>query len=231
MIDMRNVSKIYQLGSEEVRALDDVTLTIEEHEFTAVIGPSGSGKSTMMNILGCLDTIDSGEYFLDGVNVSDMTDDQLAGIRNRKIGFIFQQFNLLQKLNAFENVELPLIYQGVPRGERQQRAREALAQVGLSDRLNHRPNQLSGGQQQRVAIARALATRPELILADEPTGNLDSRSSLEIIGLLHELHQKGNTIVVITHDPDIADEAQRLIHLKDGRIVEDHRKPPKEVRT
>jgi putative ABC transport system ATP-binding protein len=231
MIDMRNVSKIYQLGSEEVRALDDVTLTIEEHEFTAVIGPSGSGKSTMMNILGCLDTIDSGEYFLDGVNVSDMTDDQLAGIRNRKIGFIFQQFNLLQKLNAFENVELPLIYQGVPRGERQQRAREALAQVGLSDRLNHRPNQLSGGQQQRVAIARALATRPELILADEPTGNLDSRSSLEIIALLHELHQKGNTIVVITHDPDIADEAQRLIHLKDGRIVEDTRKPPKEART
>ena len=231
MIDMRNVSKIYQLGSEEVRALDDVTLTIEEHEFTAVIGPSGSGKSTMMNILGCLDTIDSGEYFLDGVNVSDMTDDQLAGIRNRKIGFIFQQFNLLQKLNAFENVELPLIYQGVPRGERQQRAREALAQVGLSDRLNHRPNQLSGGQQQRVAIARALATRPELILADEPTGNLDSRSSLEIIALLHELHQKGNTIVVITHDPDIADEAQRLIHLKDGRIVEDTRKPPQEART
>jgi putative ABC transport system ATP-binding protein len=231
MIDMRNVSKIYQLGSEEVRALDDVTLTIEEHEFTAVIGPSGSGKSTMMNILGCLDTIDSGEYYLDGVNVSDMTDDQLAGIRNRKIGFIFQQFNLLQKLNAFENVELPLIYQGVPRVERQERAREALAQVGLSDRLNHRPNQLSGGQQQRVAIARALATRPELILADEPTGNLDSRSSLEIIGLLHELHQQGNTIVVITHDPDIADEAQRLIHLKDGRIVEDHRKAPKEVRT
>jgi putative ABC transport system ATP-binding protein len=231
MIDMRNVSKIYQLGSEEVRALDDVTLTIEEHEFTAVIGPSGSGKSTMMNILGCLDTIDSGEYYHDGVNVSDMTDDQLAGIRNRKIGFIFQQFNLLQKLNAFENVELPLIYQGVPRVERQERAREALAQVGLSDRLNHRPNQLSGGQQQRVAIARALATRPELILADEPTGNLDSRSSLEIIGLLHELHQQGNTIVVITHDPDIADEAQRLIHLKDGRIVEDHRKAPKEVRT
>jgi len=224
MIEMRNIHKVYQLGEQEVRALDGVSLTIEDHEFAALIGPSGSGKSTMMHILGCLDVADEGEYLLDGRDISDYTDDQLAEVRNRKIGFIFQQFNLLQKLNAFENVELPLIYQGMPHTERQKRAREALELVGLGDRMNHRPNQLSGGQQQRVAIARALATKPELILADEPTGNLDSHSSAEIIGLLHELHEKGNTIVVITHDNDIAEEAERIIRIRDGRIVADERK-------
>jgi putative ABC transport system ATP-binding protein len=224
MIEMRNVRKIYHLGEEEVRALDGVSLTIDDHEFAAVIGPSGSGKSTMMHILGCLDVADEGEYLLDGRDVSDFSDDQLAEVRNRKIGFIFQQFNLLQKLNAFENVELPLIYQGMPRGERQKRAREALERVGLGDRMNHRPNQLSGGQQQRVAIARALATKPELILADEPTGNLDSHSSADIIALLHQLHEQGNAIIVITHDADIADEAERIIRLRDGRIVADERK-------
>ncbi len=224
MIEMRNIRKIYQLGDEEVRALDGVSLRIEDHEFAAVIGPSGSGKSTMMHILGCLDVADEGEYLLDGRDISDYTDDQLAEVRNRKIGFIFQQFNLLQKLSALENVELPLIYQGVPRVERQKRAHDALELVGLGDRMNHRPNQLSGGQQQRVAIARALATKPELILADEPTGNLDSHSSAEIIGLLHRLHEQGNTIVVITHDNDIAEEAERIIRIRDGRIVSDERK-------
>ena len=224
MIEMKNIRKIYQLGDEEVRALDGVSLRIDDHEFAAVIGPSGSGKSTMMHILGCLDVADEGEYLLDGRDISDYTDDQLAEVRNRKIGFIFQQFNLLQKLSALENVELPLIYQGVPRVERQKRAHDALELVGLGDRMNHRPNQLSGGQQQRVAIARALATKPELILADEPTGNLDSHSSAEIIGLLHRLHEQGNTIVVITHDNDIAEEAERIIRIRDGRIVSDERK-------
>ncbi len=224
LIELRGISKIYRLGDEEVRALDDVSSCIEEREFAAVIGPSGSGKSTMMHILGCLDVPDAGEYFLDGRNVSELTDDQLAEVRNKKIGFIFQQFNLLQKLDALENVELPLIYQGVPHGERVRRAKEALDRVGLSDRMRHRPNQLSGGQQQRVAIARALATRPELILADEPTGNLDSHSSAEIVGLLHQLHEQGNTIVVITHDIDIANEARRLLHIRDGKIVRDERK-------
>jgi putative ABC transport system ATP-binding protein len=224
LIELSDVSKIYRLGDEEVRALDGVSTCIAEHEFTAVIGPSGSGKSTMMHILGCLDVPDVGTYYLDGRNVSELLDDQLAEVRNRKIGFIFQQFNLLQKLDALENVELPLIYQGMAHGERIRRAKEALDRVGLSDRMRHRPNQLSGGQQQRVAIARALATRPELILADEPTGNLDSHSSAEIVGLLHQLHEQGNTVVVITHDIDIAHEAHRLLHLRDGKIVLDERK-------
>ena len=221
MIDVSAVSKIYQLGSEEVRALDGISFQVGRREFTAVIGPSGSGKSTLMHILGCLDTADAGRYALDGQDVSSLNDDQLAEIRNKKIGFVFQQFNLLQKLSALENVELPLIYQGLPHGERQRRAREVLAQVGLSDRLNHRPNQLSGGQQQRVAIARALATKPALILADEPTGNLDSRSSQEILELLHQVHATGNTILIITHDPRIAREAGRRIEIMDGRIVAD----------
>ncbi len=221
MIDVQALTKIYTLGSEQVKALDQVSFKIMRHEFTAVVGPSGSGKSTLMHILGCLDVADSGRYILDGQDISDLTDDQLAEIRNRKIGFIFQQFNLLQKLNALENVELPLIYQGLHREVRINRARQALEQVGLADRLNHRPNELSGGQQQRVAIARALATDPALILADEPTGNLDSQASREIIRLLHQVHEKGNTILIITHDPNIAKEAGRRIELMDGRIVAD----------
>jgi putative ABC transport system ATP-binding protein len=221
MIDVSSVRKIYRMGPEEVRALDGVSFQIASQEFTAIIGPSGSGKSTLMHILGCLDTVDEGQYLLDGQDISDLSDDRLAEIRNRKIGFVFQQFNLLQKLSALENVELPLIYQGLPYGQRQQRARDVLDRVGLADRLHHRPNQLSGGQQQRVAIARALATRPALILADEPTGNLDSHSSHDILQLLHQMHEEGNTILIITHDAGIAAEANRRIELMDGRIVAD----------
>ena len=209
------------MGANEVHALDNVSLRIDEKEFIAIIGPSGSGKSTLMNIIGCLDAPDSGRYMLDGRDVSDCTERQLAFVRNRKIGFIFQQFNLLPKLTAFENVELPLIYQGLGRHERHERAGEALAGVGLSDRTHHRPSELSGGQQQRVAIARALATHPALLLADEPTGNLDSKSGREIMNLLKDLHGRGNTIVLITHDPNIAAEAARRVSLSDGRVVED----------
>jgi putative ABC transport system ATP-binding protein len=221
MIDIRSMKKIYQVGSEEVRALDGVTFQVDQHEFSAIVGPSGSGKSTLMHIIGCLDTPDDGQYFLDGKDVSTLSDDRLAEIRNRKIGFVFQQFNLLQKLSAFENVELPLVYQGQSHGARQKAVREVLDLVGLADRMSHRPNQLSGGQQQRVAIARALVTRPALILADEPTGNLDSRSSHDIFALLHQIHQAGNTILVITHDATIAAEADRRIEIMDGRIIAD----------
>jgi putative ABC transport system ATP-binding protein len=221
MIALTDISKTYLMGSNEVRALDGVSLTIAEKEFVAIIGPSGSGKSTLMNIIGCLDVADSGKYTLDGSDVSACSDRQLANVRNRKIGFIFQQFNLLPKLTAYENVELPLVYQGLGRHERHERTTESLAAVGLTDRMHHRPNELSGGQQQRVAIARALATHPAILLADEPTGNLDSKSGREIIGLLHDLHNKGNTIVLITHDPKIAVEAARRVSLSDGRIVED----------
>jgi putative ABC transport system ATP-binding protein len=221
MIALTDISKTYLMGSNEVRALDGVSLTIAEKEFVAIIGPSGSGKSTLMNIIGFLDVADSGKYTLDGSDVSACSDRQLANVRNRKIGFIFQQFNLLPKLTAYENVELPLVYQGLGRHERHERTTESLAAVGLSDRMHHRPNELSGGQQQRVAIARALATHPAILLADEPTGNLDSKSGREIMGLLHDLHNKGNTIVLITHDPKIAVEAARRVSLSDGRIVED----------
>jgi putative ABC transport system ATP-binding protein len=224
MIDIRDVKKIYRLGDVEVRALDGVSFRVPEREFAAVIGPSGSGKSTLMHIMGCLDVPDDGQYFLDGQDVSNLKDDRLAEIRNKKIGFIFQQFNLLQKLNAFENVELPLIYQGMGHAERLARSVGALEMVGLADRMKHKPNELSGGQQQRVAIARALATRPSIILADEPTGKLDSKSSRDIMGLLHRMHDEGNTIIVITHDPNVAEEAQRLIRIMDGKIVEDTRK-------
>ncbi len=221
MINLTEIRKTYWMGTNEVRALDGVTLTIDEREFVAIIGPSGSGKSTLMNIIGCLDAADSGVYLLDGQDVSCISDRQLAIVRNRKIGFIFQQFNLLPKLTAYENVELPLIYQGLGRQERRKRAEEALMSVGLSDRMHHRPSELSGGQQQRVAIARALATHPALLLADEPTGNLDSKSGREIIGLLKELHSRGNTIVLITHDPSVAAEAPRSVRISDGKIVED----------
>lgn len=221
MIILENIRKTYLMGDEEVHALDGVSLTIDEHEFVAIIGSSGSGKSTLMNIIGCLDTADEGDYFIDGQNVMDLSEKQLGKMRNLKIGFIFQQFNLIAKLDAYENVELPLIYQGMNARDRKARVLEALAKVGLSDRMHHRPNQLSGGQQQRVAVARALATKPSLILADEPTGNLDSKSSYDIMNLIRELHGQGNTIVLITHDTDIAKEAPRQVKLLDGKVVED----------
>ena len=221
MIELRGIRKVYSLGEEEVRALDGVDLTVGDHEFVAVIGPSGSGKSTLMNMIGCLDTPDEGEYYIDGDDVTDLTEHDLAVLRNRKIGFIFQQFNLLPKLTAYENVELPLIYQGLPGRERRERVLDSLERVGLSERLHHRPNQLSGGQQQRVAVARALATHPSLILADEPTGNLDSRSSRDIMNLIRELHAAGNSIILITHDDAIAASAPRQVRIIDGKIVSD----------
>ncbi len=221
MITLNNIRKTYLVGNEEVHALDGVSLNIREQEFVAVIGSSGSGKSTLMNIIGCLDVADEGEYFIDGQNINDLTERQLGKMRNQKIGFIFQQFNLIAKLDAYENVELPLIYQGVGARERKERVLQALEKVGLSDRMHHRPNQLSGGQQQRVAVARALVTSPSLILADEPTGNLDSKSSSDIMRLIHELHEQGNTIILITHDNEIAAEAPRQVKLLDGKIVYD----------
>lgn len=221
MISLKDIHKFYRIGEEEVRALDGVSLDICNNEFVAIIGSSGSGKSTLMNIIGCLDTSDKGTYTIDEQDVTKLTEYELAVIRNKKIGFIFQQFNLLMKLNAYENVELPLIYQGLKKEERKERTMEALKRVGLSERIHHRPNQLSGGQQQRVAVARALATRPTLILADEPTGNLDSKSTADIMDLLHELHSQGNTIVLITHDNEVAEEANRQVRILDGKVVDD----------
>jgi len=221
LIDLKNIKKIYEIGDERVHALDGVNLHIDEEEFVAVVGASGSGKSTMMNIIGFLDTPDEGTYNLDGQDVTEMTEHDLGVLRNKKIGFVFQQFNLLQKLNAYENVELPLIYQGVSAGVRKQRVLEALKRVGLEKRIHHRPTQLSGGQQQRVAVARALVTEPSLILADEPTGNLDSRSTYDIMNLLHELHEQGNTIILITHDNEIAGEALRQVQIVDGQVIND----------
>lgn len=221
MIEICNLSKIYRIGDVEVKALDDISLNIEKHEFISIIGPSGSGKSTLMNMIGLLDIPTYGKYFLDGMEVIGMTDNQLADIRNHKIGFIFQGFNLIQKLNALENVELPLIYQGVSSKERYERSVEALKLVGLGDRIHHRPTELSGGQQQRVAIARALVGRPPIILADEPTGNLDSKSGKDIMKMLKELHASGNTIILITHDNDIAMQARRVVRIQDGQITED----------
>ncbi len=220
MIELKQIVKRYMMGGEVINALDRVDLTIADHEFVAIIGPSGSGKSTLMNIVGCLDYPDEGEYLLDGEDVSEFSPRELAVIRNKKIGFIFQQFNLLGKLSAYENVELPLIYQGLPAAERKERVTEALERVGLAERMKHRPNQLSGGQQQRVAIARALSTRPSLILADEPTGNLDSKSGQDIMQILHELHRQGNAIMLITHDNAISLEAERRMAIRDGRISE-----------
>ena len=220
MIDIQDLCKFYQVGDDRVRALDHATLHISPREFVSIIGPSGSGKSTLMNIIGCLDVADAGVYKLDGLPIGEYSENELAHIRNKKIGFVFQSFNLIPKLSAEENVELPLIYQKVPRGERQQRVREALERVGLTKRARHLPTELSGGQQQRVAIARALVTRPSLILADEPTGNLDSKTSQEIMDMFHELHRQGNTIVLITHDPGVARQAERAIHILDGRITE-----------
>jgi putative ABC transport system ATP-binding protein len=218
VIDLRDVSKAYRSGSLAVHALQAVNMTIDVGEFVAIVGPSGSGKSTLMHIIGCLDVPTSGEYRLSGEDVSTLDEDRLAEIRNRQIGFVFQQFNLLASLPAWRNVELPMAYSGIPRRERRERALEALARVGLADRVDHRPCELSGGQQQRVAIARALVTEPALILADEPTGNLDSASTDEIVGLLHELHAAGRTMVLITHEREIAAAAERTVSIKDGHV-------------
>ncbi|OUQ13788.1 macrolide ABC transporter ATP-binding protein [Lachnoclostridium sp. An14] len=218
LIELKDIYKIYQMGDEEVRANDGITLTIYKGEFVAIVGKSGSGKSTLMNIIGALDVPTDGSYYLGGEDVSDMSDDQLAAIRNRMIGFIFQQYNLLPKLNLLENVELPLLYAGVGREERQERAMKSLERVGLKEKWRNMPNQLSGGQQQRVSIARALAGDPSLILADEPTGALDSRTSREVLDFLKQLNQEGNTIVMITHDNSIAVEAKRVVRIYDGKI-------------
>lgn len=220
MIQLKEISKIYTIGEETVYALNHASLSIREGEFVSIIGPSGSGKSTMMNIIGCLDVADEGEYILDGISIEQYTERELARIRNRKLGFIFQNFNLLSRLTAEENVELPLIYQGIRASERKRRVREALEQVELSHRRHHCPTELSGGQQQRVAIARALVTEPSLFLADEPTGNLDTGTGQEIMRLFHKLHEAGNTIVLITHDNCVAEEAQRKIRICDGIVDE-----------
>ncbi|MCD8376130.1 MAG: ABC transporter ATP-binding protein [Oscillospiraceae bacterium] len=220
MIELNDVSKLYLVGEEEVRALDHASMHIYPGEFVSIIGPSGSGKSTLMNIIGCLDTADAGRYLLDGIPIEDYTENDLARVRNRKIGFVFQNFNLIAKLTAEENVELPLIYQGVKKAERRERVAQALNRVGLEKRAKHLPTELSGGQQQRVAIARAIVTRPSLILADEPTGNLDSKTGEEIMEIFHELHSQGNTIVLITHDDEVARQAARSIHILDGHVTE-----------
>ena len=223
LIEVRDMCKVYNPGENEVRALDHVSFTIDEGELVAIIGQSGSGKSTLMNMLGCLDVPTSGEYLLHGKKVDEMKDRELSRIRNEEIGFVFQGFNLIPALDALGNVELPLIYRGMARKERQELAKEAIEMVGLSDRIHHRPNEMSGGQQQRVAIARAIAAKPPLILADEPTGNLDSHSSAEIIDILKKLHEEGRTIIIITHDEGIAAQAGRRIHIMDGRIELDER--------
>jgi putative ABC transport system ATP-binding protein len=222
VIDIENITKDYVMGEEIVRALRGVSLQIRRNEYLAVMGPSGSGKSTLMNMLGCLDTPTSGRYEFNGRNVAEMDDDELAAIRNREIGFVFQTFNLLARATSLRNVELPLIYAGMDRESREERATQALTDVGLGDRIQHKPNELSGGQRQRVAIARALVNDPSIILADEPTGNLDSKTGEEIMALLEDLYQRGHTIILVTHERDIATHARRTIHLRDGLIEMDH---------
>ena len=221
MIRIKDLSKCYRIGDEEVHALDHASLHVAPGEFVGIIGPSGSGKSTLMNIIGCLDVADSGEYLLDGIPIENYSENELAHIRNRKIGFVFQSFNLIPKLTAEENVELPLIYQGIKKEERTKRVAAALERVKLGKRANHFPTELSGGQQQRVAIARAIVTRPSLILADEPTGNLDSKTTVEIMDIFHELHSQGNTIVLITHDDSVAAQAGRRVRILDGHLTEE----------
>lgn len=220
LIDLKDIYKIYQMGSTQINALDGLECKIEKGEYVALMGPSGSGKSTLMNIIGCLDTPTRGVYSLNGTNVSDMTDDDLASIRNVEIGFVFQSFNLLPRTSAIENVSLPLVYAGVSKKERIERAQIVLEKVGLGDRADHKPNELSGGQRQRVAIARALINNPSIVLADEPTGNLDSKSSLEIMNLFNEIHQDGNTVVMVTHEEDIAKYAKRTIRMIDGKLAD-----------
>ncbi|MFZ1291679.1 MAG: ABC transporter ATP-binding protein [Melioribacteraceae bacterium] len=221
IITIQHIAKIYQVGSEEVHALRDVSLNIDKNEYVAIMGPSGSGKSTLMNILGCLDTPTKGLYTFTGKNVSDMNDNELASIRNKEIGFVFQTFNLLPRSNALHNVELPLIYAGIGREERRERAKEALIKVNLEDRMDHRPNELSGGQRQRVAVARALVTNPSIILADEPTGNLDTKTGEDIMALFENLYKLGNTIILVTHEEYIAEHARRIIRLRDGLVEKD----------
>ncbi len=218
LIEMRELTRVYQLGPQEIYALRGVDLIIQNGEYVAIMGPSGSGKSTLMNIIGCLDRPTAGRYLLDGIPVESMDDDELAAIRNKKIGFVFQTFNLLARTTALQNVELPLVYAKVPRLERREMAEEALAAVGLKERMNHQPNELSGGQRQRVAIARALVNKPSLLLADEPTGNLDSQTGREILDLFHDLHSRGNSIIMVTHEDDVAQEAKRIIHIRDGKV-------------
>ena len=224
LIETQDLWKSYTMGSEQIHALSGVSLEIERGEYVAIMGPSGSGKSTLMNLIGCLDTPSRGSYLLNGKQVGQMNDDELARIRNEEIGFVFQTFNLLPRATALHNVELPLVYAGVPAAERLRRARGSLDRVELGDRVTHRPNQLSGGQRQRVAIARALVNNPSILLADEPTGNLDSKTGVEIMALFERLHQAGNTIVLVTHEADIAAHARRVLHIRDGKIEDDVRR-------
>ncbi len=224
VIAAEDLWKVYQLGEQRVEALRGVSLTVERGEFLAIMGPSGSGKSTLMNLIGCLDTPTSGTYHLDGKLVSAMSEDELAFTRNREIGFVFQVFNLLSRASAFRNVELPLVYAGIKRAEREEKARRALERVEMKDRMSHKPAELSGGERQRVAVARALVNEPSLLLADEPTGNLDSRTGREILNLIHRLHDQGNTIIMVTHDREVASQAQRIVHIRDGRVEKDERK-------
>jgi len=225
LIEIADITKIYQVGSQEVRALNGVSLDIYQNEYVAIMGPSGSGKSTLMNLLGCLDSPTSGSYILNGTDVSQMGDDQLAEIRNKEIGFVFQFFNLLPRYNALDNVALPLIYAGLPRAQREEKAKNALASVDLTNRIEHKPNELSGGQKQRVALARALVNTPSIILADEPTGNLDTKTSIDIMALFEDIYAKGNTIIVVTHEEDIALHARRIVRLRDGLIESDEVNP------
>ncbi|HEU4800663.1 MAG TPA: ABC transporter ATP-binding protein [Gemmatimonadales bacterium] len=221
IIRIEGLERRYDMGGEIIHALRGVSLTISRNEYVAIMGPSGSGKSTMMNVLGCLDTPDAGSYWLNGQEVSQLTDDALARVRNKEIGFVFQTFNLLPRASALHNVELPLVYAGVSGADRSERARQALERVGLGDRMHHRPNELSGGQRQRVAIARALVNQPSILLADEPTGNLDSSTSEEIMAVFAELHRLGQTVIMVTHEPDIAEHAERVVTLRDGRVESD----------